>query len=476
MAAALQLLDLLADRAGLFLAVPASGDGDLLARHVLGVQGLAEPAFVVGDQIACGGEDVPGAAVVPLQPDHLGARESRARSAGCCRPPRRASRRSTGRRRRRSRCFWAARARSLAPSPGVARRRRASKPGAEERVGVRGVSGVRCLAASPHPASFARRPLPASGRGQAVRGGRPLRQQPQPQILRHVGVLILVHQDVAEPALILPQHLRVLAEQPDHLQQQVAEVRGVQNLQPLLERGIELLAAAVGESRRLAGRHLVGRQPAVLPVVDQPGQHPRRPALLVDALDLEQLLEQPDLVVGVENGEVALQPDQLGVPAQHLHADRVERAEPRHALDRLADHGADPLLHLAGGLVGERHREDLARPRAAGGENVRDPRGQHAGLAGSGAGQHQQRPVQRLDRLPLLRVHGVEIAGRPRTRRERTRRDAAGHGGGRFDGHKSRVVLPDQPRPSLRTRIMGRKWHSQAGFARGGADSAGIWG
>src|SRR3546814_15999102 len=40
-----------------------------------------------------------------------------------------------------------------------------------------------------------------------------LRQQPQPQILRHVGVLVFVDQDVAELVLVFLQHLRMFAEQ-----------------------------------------------------------------------------------------------------------------------------------------------------------------------------------------------------------------------------------------------------------------------
>ena len=75
MAAALQLLDLLADGAGFLLGVPGAGHGDLLARHVVGAQRLAEPAFVVGDQVRGGGEDVAGRAVIALEPDHLGAGE-----------------------------------------------------------------------------------------------------------------------------------------------------------------------------------------------------------------------------------------------------------------------------------------------------------------------------------------------------------------------------------------------------------------
>ena len=51
----------------------AAGDLHLFARHVLGAQRLAEPAFVVRDQVRGGGEDVAGLAVIAFQPDDLGA-------------------------------------------------------------------------------------------------------------------------------------------------------------------------------------------------------------------------------------------------------------------------------------------------------------------------------------------------------------------------------------------------------------------
>ena len=75
LAAALQLLDLLADGAGFFLTVPRAGDGDLFAEHVVGAQRLAEPAFVIGDDVRGGGEDVAGGAVIALEPDHHRAGE-----------------------------------------------------------------------------------------------------------------------------------------------------------------------------------------------------------------------------------------------------------------------------------------------------------------------------------------------------------------------------------------------------------------
>ena len=49
------------------------------------------------------------------------------------------------------------------------------------------------------------------------------------------------------------------------------------------------------------------------------------------------------------------------------------------------------------------------RPRAAGRQDMGDARGQHARLAGAGAGQHQHRPVERLDRRALLGIEPVEI-------------------------------------------------------------------
>ena len=55
-----------------------------------------------------------------------------------------------------------------------------------------------------------------------------LRQQAQPEILDQVGVLVFVHQDVAEDAVILRQHLGLAAQDFRHVQQQVAEIGGVQ--------------------------------------------------------------------------------------------------------------------------------------------------------------------------------------------------------------------------------------------------------
>ena len=240
---------------------------------------------------------------------------------------------------------------------------------------------------------------------------RVLREQAQPQVLGDVGVLVLVDQDVAEPVLVVCQDVRVLAPELEAQQQEIAEIDGVQRREPGLVGGVERAALAEREGCGLAGRHLLGREPAVLPAVDGMGQGAGRPALLVDVLVGDHLLHQPELVVGAEDGEVGFQPDQLGVAAQDLGADGVEGAEPGHALAGRADQRADPVLHLPGGLVGEGHRQDVEGARPTRGDQVGDARGQHPGLAGAGPGQDEDRALRGLDGAALLGVEPLEIAG-----------------------------------------------------------------
>ena len=154
-----------------------------------------------------------------------------------------------------------------------------------------------------------------------------------------------------------------------------------------------------------------GIEPAVFPPVDAPGERAGGPLLVVDIGRLQDLLDEADLIVGVEDGEIGLEIDKFGVDAQYLGADRVKRAHPRHALDE-AGEAPDPLAHFARRLVGEGHREDFVRPGAPRGDEMGDAGGQHARLADASARQHQHRPVQRLDRLALRRVERFKVARR----------------------------------------------------------------
>ena len=59
----------------------------------------------------------------------------------------------------------------------------------------------------------------------------PRRQQPEPEILRDVRILIFIDQNEAKPPLILLQNVNVLLEDRHHMQKQIAEVAGVQRQQ-----------------------------------------------------------------------------------------------------------------------------------------------------------------------------------------------------------------------------------------------------
>jgi len=237
-----------------------------------------------------------------------------------------------------------------------------------------------------------------------------------PQVLGDVGILVFVDQDIAEPALVLVQHVAVRLEDRDDMQKKVAEVGGIQRAQPLLIGGVKL-GPAVVVGRRFRRWHLFRRPGAVLPGVDQPGQLARGPAFFVDVGGGYQLLEQTDLVVGIQNREVRLQPRQLGVAAQDLDADRMEGAQPGHPFDHAAHQPADAVLHLARGLVGEGHGQDLVRPRPPRGQQMGDSRCQRARLPRPRARQHQDRAVQGLDRGALRGIQPVQIGRRARRHR-----------------------------------------------------------
>ena len=341
---ALELLDILADDAGLLLIVPAALHLDLLAGAAVGAERLAETSLIVRDEARRRAEDIGGGAVVALEPDDLGAGEVRLEAEDVV---------------------------DLGATPAI------------DRLVV--VADAADVAAA-------------------------LGQEPQPQILGDVGVLILVDQHEVKALLILRKHVSVFLEQPQILQEQIAEISGVQLLQALLIERIKLAPPAIGEGVGFALLHALRRQAPVLPPVDHAGEHAGGPSLLVDILGRQQLLEQPDLVVGVEHGERRLQIHELGVAAHDLHADGVESSKPRHALDHAADQLADPRLHLPRSLVGEGHGEDLGRPRPALAQNMGNPRREHPRLAGPRAGKHEEWPVKRLNRLALLLVESIEIA------------------------------------------------------------------
>ena len=250
----------------------------------------------------------------------------------------------------------------------------------------------------------------------AVRSG----EEAEPEILDDVGVLVLVNQNVAKPAPERRENVVVLAHESQRLEQEIAEINGVQRFQTRLIALVERRPSSAGECRRFARRRVRRIQAAILPSVDEIRERSRRPAFFVQVIRLEELLEQAQLVIGVEDGEIRSQAHKLGMHAQDLGADRMERAEPRHALFGPGE-GGDAHPHLPRRLVGEGHRQDFVGASAAGGDEMRDPGGQDARLADARPGENENRPVERLDRAPLLLVQAVEVRIVLRATNERSR-------------------------------------------------------
>jgi hypothetical protein len=82
--------------------------------------------------------------------------------------------------------------------------------------------------------------------------GGPLGEQPEPHVLRGVGVLVLVDQDESELLLVLLEHVRMARNMRIGMAKQIAEIDRVQGLQPLLVGLVERPALAIGKGAAVA--------------------------------------------------------------------------------------------------------------------------------------------------------------------------------------------------------------------------------
>ena len=212
--------------------------------------------------------------------------------------------------------------------------------------------------------------------------------------MRGVGVLVLVDQHVAHLRLPFLAHLGVLLQQLERQADQVVEVDALVGGQPLLvarhDAGGDFLVVVLG-----LGLGPGGIEAHVLPQADRPLPLARARGVGGAA----GVLEDAGDVVRIEDGELGLQAQRAAVLPHHPHAERVEGAD--QDLLRLATHqGLGAFAHFRRGLVGERDGRD-APGLQAGLDQARDLVGDHARLAGTGAGQHQAWALQEIHGLLL---------------------------------------------------------------------------
>ena len=231
-------------------------------------------------------------------------------------------------------------------------------------------------------------------------------QQPQPAVLGVVGVLVLVDEHMAERAPVAVQHFGEQLEEVDAAKEEVVEVDGVHAVDALLVEPVDVCGRLLEERVHLEPVGLRVEQP-ILGVGDLALDAPRREALGVDAQLVGALLDQADGVGVVVDREAACVAQPVGVGAHDARAGRVKGHHP-HRLRPRAHQLLDAVAHLGGGLVGEGDGEDLAGLCGARAHQVGDPAGERAGLAGSGAGQDQQRSLPVRHGFALGLVEALE--------------------------------------------------------------------
>ncbi len=213
-----------------------------------------------------------------------------------------------------------------------------------------------------------------------------LHQQFHQQVLAGVGVLIFVHQHVAHPVAPLLQHLGVVLEELHRLHDQVVEIHRVVRLERALVVGVDDGGGLLLGIARL-GQRLLGRDQVVLPATDIALYLVH--AVIAGVFLLHDVGQQRLDVAFVEDREAGLVAELRVLLADDVQAQVVEGRDRQPASFTTAQQAADALLHLAGGLVGEGYGDDVLRADAALLDQVGDLAGDHAGLAGAGAGEHQ---------------------------------------------------------------------------------------
>ena len=271
-----QLVDLLGDEPGLVVLVVGDVADDPLAGPGVGPQLLRLAALVVADHLVGGVEDGLGGAVVLLQQDRRGVGEVLLE--------------------------------------------------VEDVADVGAAEGVDRLVGVTHHHQLAG--LDPLGLGVEVLGvvGAQLVDQ---GVLGVVGVLVLVDEDVAEPAAVVLAYVGERLEEVDRRHDQVVEVEGVGLAQALLvervggrRRLLEAVARVAGRLLRVAQLVLVVRHP-----VEQ------RVGLVALGVEVEVLGDhrhQPLGVGRVVDREVGLVAELVDLLAQDPDAGGVEGADPHH--------------------------------------------------------------------------------------------------------------------------------------------------
>ena len=186
-----------------------------------------------------------------------------------------------------------------------------------------------------------------------------------------VRILILVHHDVAPAVLVIFQHLRKLLKQPNRQANDVVEIHSIRSDELGLIRLIDLCDLLLPIIRPHRHAVAIRKDHAVLCPADLPQHRLGLEELVVDGKLRHSVLDHPQAVVGVIDGEAAGVPQPLDLPPQNPHAAGVEGGS-RHVPCFLPQHGLQPAFQLVGGFIGKGDGQNVPRTHRP----VGDQRGQ----------------------------------------------------------------------------------------------------
>ena len=187
-------------------------------------------------------------------------------------------------------------------------------------------------------------------------------QQAGEHILRVVGILILVHEHIAELALVVFKHLGVVLQQQHGFHDNIVEIQCTGLFHGLFVIAVDvcdLFTEVVTDGIRA---ELTRGHQLVLCAGDH-AHHGSRIEILGIEIELFHYVENDALlVVLIVDGERALKAEQVNVLAQNAQAGRVEGVRPDSGRGFLVTEGKlQTLAQLTRGFVGERDRNHLPR-------------------------------------------------------------------------------------------------------------------
>ena len=224
-------------------------------------------------------------------------------------------------------------------------------------------------------------------------------------VLAHVGVLVLIHQHVADFPAPLGQHVRVVPEQLHRQQDQVVKIHRVVGFQVFVVVPVDDGNALLTLVCRLAVG-LGGAAHGVFPGRDGHLHIVQLITGLGAGFAQHQVLQQGLGIFGIEDGKAGVI-TQVGMfLPDHVQAQVVEGRDNQPPGFAPVHNAPDPLFHFPGGLVGKGDGGNVPARDAQFFNQMGDLAGDHAGLATAGARQHQQGAVGVANRFALS---GVEL-------------------------------------------------------------------